>query len=244
MCGRFTLTITVEAIQERFEVAGELPAIEPRYNIAPGQPVPVVLTGGTRSLQAMRWGLAPPWVRERPGGRSLINLRAETLRDKAGFRRLLAGSRCLVPADGFFEWARDAAGRRGSPYRLALRNGAPFAFAGLWEIETTADGREAPAFTIITTEPNALVRQVHDRMPVILPRAAEESWLSAGTDATGELLALLKPFPATEMTSYAVSALVNSPKNDSPACIQPADLPARQPELWPKPEAPDGKDAH
>lgn len=242
MCGRFTLTIAIEAIAERFEVAGETPAWEPHYNIAPSQPAPVVTVSaaGPREVHLMRWGLLPDWARNRLGGKSLINVRAESLRDKTGFRRLLARGRCLVPADGFYEWPRNAAGRRGPPLRFLLRDGRPFAFAGLWELDRDAAGQPVPAFSIVTTSANDTVRPVHDRMPVILPRAAEQLWLSGpDTDAAG-LLDLLQPLPAEQLRAYRVSPAVNSPAHDSPECIRPLPdeppaappPPPRQPTLW------------
>ena len=224
MCGRFTLTISVEAVLERFNVLAEVPALAallPRYNVAPSQDMPAV-TGGDRCLlRGMTWGLIPPWAGSVAGAarRTLINVRAESLRDKPGFRRLLTGRRCLVPADGFYEWQHLPNRARGAPFRFVCRSREPFAFAGVWTEERLDVGGTHPTFAIVTTAANTLVEPIHDRMPVILPRAAEERWLAADADSA-ELLSLLCPFPADAMTAYAVSPQVNSPRGDVPACIE------------------------
>jgi putative SOS response-associated peptidase YedK len=235
MCGRFSLTITVEALATRFAVAGEVPAWEPRFNLAPSQAAAVVTAAAAsepRQLRLMRWGLCPAWARARLDGKALINIRAESLRDKPAFRTLLAGGRCLVPADGFYEWPRDSAGRRaGPPVRFVAQDGQPFAFAGLWDVETDAAGNAAPAFAIVTAAANATVRTVHDRMPLILARTAEPLWLDPAAAANpAALLARLAPLPAEALRAYRVSTAVNSPANDSPACIRPLDAaPPAQP---------------
>lgn len=230
MCGRFTLTITVDAVAERFAAVSEVPVTYPeaRYNIAPGQESLVVTAAAQRQVHTMRWGLRPEWARDRLKGQYLINLRAESLRDKPTFRRLLTAQRCLVPADSFYEWAHEASGR-GTPYRFVLTQREPFALAGLWEWETTPEGVSVPSFTIVTTAANATVAAVHDRMPVILPRAAEAVWLGGRDVPTAELIQVLQPYPGGELTRYAVSSAVSSIRNDGPECIRPV---ATQPGLW------------
>lgn len=220
MCGRFTLTASGDDLAALFEIEA-VPNLEPRYNIAPTQPVAVVRLdpeGRRRVFTLMRWGLIPSWAKDIGIGNRLINARAETLTEKPAFRTAFRRRRCLIPADGFYEWQKQTAGRK-QPYFIGLPNRRPFAFAGLWEHWEGADGSVLDSCTIITTEANERVRALHDRMPVILDRGDFGDWLDPATPLD-RLLHLLRPYPF-EMLIYPVSTLVNAPENDRPECIVP-----------------------
>ena len=221
MCGRFNQTASGEEIAEAFGL-DEAPALAPRYNIAPTQPVPVVVVeapSARRLLVERRWGLVP---RDALGKeRGFINARAETAASKPAFSEAFAARRCLVPATGFYEW-QQVDPRRRQPWLIRLASGAPFAFAGLWEPAPGALPGSAASFTIITTQPNDLTRQVHDRMPVIVPPEAYARWLDPEGLDLDELRRLLAPFPAGAMTAYPVSTHVNNAAFDDPACLAPA----------------------
>lgn len=219
MCGRFTLTTNLGTIAKRFGVARFLEEVGPRYNIAPTQAVIVVNDDGTRNLTPMQWGLIPSWAKDPAIGNRMINARAETVATKPAFRAALRKRRCLIPADGFYEW--QPIGRRKQPVYIAMKSREPFSFAGLWESWTSPDGEEIKSCTIITTEANELLKPIHDRMPVILSKEAEQVWLDPTIQDPAKLLPLLKPYPAEEMEVYPVSTKVNSPANDGPGCIQP-----------------------
>jgi putative SOS response-associated peptidase YedK len=219
MCGRFTLTTNLGAIAKRFGVARFLEEVGPRYNIAPTQTVIVVNDDGARHLTQMRWGLIPSWAKDPAIGNRMINARAETVATKPAFRVALRKRRCLIPADGFYEW--QPVGRRKQPVYIALTSRESFGFAGLWEAWTAPDGQEIKSCTIITTEANELLKPIHDRMPVILTREAEGLWLDPKVQDPAILLPLLTPYPAEEMEAYPVSTQVNSPANDGPECIEP-----------------------
>lgn len=216
MCGRYTL-IEWEELQARFHVWAEEP-LQPRYNIAPTQKA-AVITGTENRVELFRWGLIPYWAKEKTNGARLINARAETLEVKNSFRRSFASRRCLVPADGFYEW--ETRGAKKIPYRFTLREGGLFAFAGLWDVWVSPAGEEVNSFAIITTQANDLVSGIHDRMPVILSREAEEAWLDAGLTDPSVLKQLLLPYPAGLMAKQPVSTLVNSPKNETPNVLVP-----------------------
>ena len=217
MCGRFTLTTNLGAIAQRFGVPRFLEEVGPRYNIAPTQTVIVVNDDGTRHLTEMRWGLIPSWVKDPAIGNRMINARAETVATKPAFRVPLRKRRCLIPADGFYEW--QPVGRRKQPIYITLKTREPFSFAGLWEAWTSPDGEAIKTCTIISTEANDLLKPIHDRMPVILSREAEAIWLDPTIQEPAKLLRLLKPYPAEEIEVYPVSRLVNSPRNETPECI-------------------------
>jgi putative SOS response-associated peptidase YedK len=189
-------------------------ALTPRYNIAPSQEAPVILANTAPEMKLLRWGLVPPWAKNESIGARHINARAETVCDKPAFRNAFAGQRCLVLADGYYEWK----GKR--PYRFALKEETPFAFAGLWEKWSTADAPPLLTFTIITTEPNELARKAHDRMPVILRAEDYEKWLDPDFRDQEALKGILVPCPAAEMISYPVVSMVNNPKCDDPRCIE------------------------
>ncbi len=221
MCGRFTLTSTPEQIAEELELALLPSDYFPRYNIAPLQPVLVVRReeDGERGAALLRWGLVPFWAKEPLIGNRMINARAETIAEKPAYKNAFAKRRCLVLADGFYEWQR--VGGRKVPMWIHRTDGRPFAFAGIWE-RWRGEDEALETCAIITTGPNALMRSIHDRMPVILSREERERWLDLGAEP-GELRALLCPCAAGDFTAHAVSTLVNSPANNRPECIEAAD---------------------
>jgi len=219
MCGRFTLTADLDDLAERFSFQVANLSFKPRYNIAPSQQVLAVIGAEERRGGLLRWGLIPSWAKDPSMGDRMINARAETVAEKPSFRRALQKRRCLVLADGFYEWK--AEGKKKTPLYIALKNHQPFGFAGLWETWKSLEGETIHSCTIITTTPNALMESIHTRMPVILPRDAEAAWLDRAIEAPERLLPLLIPYSAKDMDAYAVSPAVNSPRNDSPACIEP-----------------------
>ena len=220
MCGRFVRKRSSSVMAKDFGVQEITEDLQPSFNVAPTQLVAVVLNGGEKRLVAMRWGLVPSWALDPTIGSRLINARAETLTAKAAFREAFKRRRCLVLGDGFFEWRKHGATK--TPLFFHLKPERPFGFAGLYETWTPPLGEPLVTCTIITSEPNELVRPVHDRMPVILPKNAEDFWLDPAVNDHTRLLDLLRPYPAEEMDAYPVSNLVNSVKNDSPECIEPA----------------------
>jgi putative SOS response-associated peptidase YedK len=219
MCGRYSQTASLKEITERFQIAvSEVLELAPRYNIAPTQSAPVVVWENARALKSLRWGLIPHWAKDSAIGRKLLNARAETVHEKPSFYKSFQSKRCLVLADGFYEWK--ANGLTKTPMRAQLASRAPFAMAGLWDRwQSPVDGKVLLTYTIITTTPNETLRAVHDRMPVILPRGAESAWLDPATKAR-ELQDMLRP-SSEAMTAYAVSTAVNSPRNESPDCAKP-----------------------
>jgi len=218
MCGRFTLTTNLGAIAHRFGVARILEEVGPRYNIAPTQTVIVANDDGSRHLTEMRWGLIPSWAKDPTIGNRMINARAETVATKPAFRVALRKRRCLIPADGFYEW--QPVGRRKQPVYIILKRRKPFSFAGLWEAWTSPEGEEVRSCTIITTEANDLLKPIHDRMPVILTKEAEKVWLDPMIQDPERLLPLLTPYLAEEMEVYPVSTKVNNPAHDGPKLLR------------------------
>ena len=219
VCGRFTLTADLDFLVERFQIAYPVAfEYKPRYNIAPSQDVPAVIRGERgNKLGTLRWGLVPFWAKDPSVGYKMINARSETAATKPSFREALRTKRCLILADGFYEWKKE--GQRKQPYRIFLKGGKPFAFAGLWSVWEKGDGRLATC-TILTTTANALLADLHDRMPVILPEEAEDVWLDPRA-SFDDIRALLKSYPADAMDYYPVSDAVNSPKNDDRSLIEP-----------------------
>ena len=241
MCGRYTLVVEREALEDRFGARfadGDSSQFEPRYNMAPGQRLPVITNDAPETIQRLEWGLVPSWADDDGGGP--INARAETVAEKPTFRAAYERRRCLVPADGFYEWVETADGKR--PYRVAFEDDRVFALAGLWERwepdeESTQAGLDAfgggaddaagnatddgplETFTIVTTEPNDLVADLHHRMAVILEPEREREWLTADDPSD-----LLEPHPADEMRAYPVSQAVNDPSVDEPSLIEPVDV--------------------
>ena len=220
MCGRFTLYHRIDDIAERFGVEVVAEDRAPSYNIAPTQQVLAVSGDGERTLGAYRWGLVPFWAKDPTIGNRMINARAETVAEKPAYKHAFRRRRCLVPADGFYEWKNE--GGRRTPMHIRFRDARLFAFAGLWEEWASPDGEPLRTCTLITVDPNPLVAPIHDRMPAILRPDEEEVWLDPGSTSPAELLALLRPHPEEEMEAYAVSRAVNSPSHDDPGCIEPA----------------------
>ncbi|OKH27099.1 SOS response-associated peptidase [Chroogloeocystis siderophila] len=217
MCGRYTLTQSAEAIAAAFGLDA-VPEMEPRYNIAPTQSVPVILYSPEkqRQLKLMRWGLIPSWAQDSSIGARLINARSETVSEKPSFRAAFRQRRCLVVADGFYEWQRQE--HKKQPYYFQLQDKQPFGFAGLWEHWQSSDGEDINTCTILTTEANELMRSIHNRMPVILNPQDYTLWLNSAAQPT-ELQDLLRPYSSQAMNSYPVSTLVNKSTNNSPECI-------------------------
>ncbi len=220
MCGRFTLGVALDDLVDAFPDFKFPAEMAPRYNIAPAQHVAVVPNSGDRTVQFFRWGLIPSWAKDPEIGNRLINARAETLAEKPSFRAAYLRRRCLILADGFYEWQTVPGSKFKIPLYVRLKSKKPFAFAGLWEL-WRPDDTPILSCTIITTEPNALLAQIHNRMPVILPPEAYDVWLDPAEQKPAVLDGLLKPYPAELMTAYPVSRLVNSVDNDTPACIVP-----------------------
>ncbi|MBI5510604.1 MAG: SOS response-associated peptidase [Deltaproteobacteria bacterium] len=220
MCGRYSLSTPGDELARVFEIPGAV-VVLPRYNIAPTQGVPVVRTpgGAPRELAILRWGLVPSWAKEPTSGARLINARAETVAEKPAFKDAFRTRRCLVVADGFFEWQKRDGGKQ--PFHIRRRDGGPFAFAGLWERWA---GPQAPAVetcTVITTAANALLLPIYDRMPVILRPEAYATWLDPKPVDRDRLLALLRPANAEELVAVPVSTAVNNPANDDRSCVAP-----------------------
>lgn len=214
MCGRFTLTIDSNAVARAFQVpVPKSLQTGPRYNVAPTQDVVTVLNDGEPHLDLLRWGLIPSWAKDASIGSRMINARAETLAEKPSFKRLLNSRRCLIPADGFYEWQKVDGGK--VPMYITLKEHEPFAFAGLWDSWKTADGEVLRTCTIITTEANNLVAPIHNRMPVILPPDARELWLDPDLREPDILLPLLKAYDPQAIQTREVSRRVNSPQYDN-----------------------------
>jgi putative SOS response-associated peptidase YedK len=219
VCGRYTLSTPADLVAELFELE-TTPELAPRYNIAPSQEAAVVRKSADgRRLDLLRWGLIPFWAKDAKIGYRTINARSETAAAKPAFRAAFRRRRCLVVADGFYEWARRGDSKQ--PYHFRLAGSGPMAFAGLWESWNDPEGGPLESFTILTTEANSLVAQAHPRMPVILPPGSHRSWLSDAVTAPEALQPMLVPYPAAEMEGFAVSTRVNSPRNDSAECVEP-----------------------
>jgi len=225
LCGRFTLTADPADLQEAFfwvDFGNSI--LTPRYNIAPSQGIAVVTNNGENKLDFYTWGLVPVWAKDPKIGFRMINARSETLSEKPSFRNAYKRRRCLILADGFYEWQKVPEQKVKTPIYIRLKDGAPFAFAGLWENWYSPDGSQILSTTIITTEPNDLLKPIHNRMPVILPPETYDSWLTSGDINYTDLNPLLQPFDSENMDAYPVSMFVNSPKNDSPDCIYPIEI--------------------
>jgi putative SOS response-associated peptidase YedK len=226
VCGRFTLTSSPERLAERFGL-DEVPGLAPRFNIAPSQEVATVRRrdgSGARVLEMRRWGLVPSWARDPRVGNRMINARSETVAERPAFRSAFRLRRCLVPADGFYEWAGGRGPRQ--PYHIRLADGAPFGIAGLWERWSGPDGGVIESCTLLTTAANARLAAVHDRMPVILEPEAFERWLDPAVREPERLRDLLRPLPPERVALHPVSRRVNDPRNDDPGCVAPVDAPA------------------
>ena len=219
MCGRYTLMADLGELARQYEFEGDIDAFDKRHNIAPSQEVLTVVGGETRRAGYMRWGLIPHWAKDPKIGRRMINARAETVAEKPAFRNALRRRRCLVLADGYYDWQRVPGSKIKRPMRIVLKTWETFAFAGLWETWRDPEGNRIASCTIITTTPNDLIRPIYSRMPVILTRDAEDLWLDQNVDDPAVLSSVLTPYPGDAMEVYEVSSLVNSVANDGPELI-------------------------
>lgn len=221
MCGRYTLGRSTKDILLRYAIQQSLFEFAPRYNIAPSQLVPIVLvSNGSRTLDSLKWGLIPFWVKDLSKAKPLINARAESLAEKPSFKQALARRRCIIPADGFYEWKGQSKTRL--PMYIRPTGDELFSFAGLWEQWTSADGEVLRTCAIITVAPNQLMSEIHNRMPAILDKRGEELWLAEEQRDVAKLSSLLRPYPDSLMRAYEVSARVNSPAVDDVDCTAAA----------------------
>jgi putative SOS response-associated peptidase YedK len=219
MCGRYTLRTPVDSLAEAFEIEEYPSSITPNYNIAPTQEVAAVVEEDEkRKLEMLHWGLIPSWAKDPSIGNKMINARAETVAEKPSFRRAFKVRRCLILADGFYEWKKTDDGKQ--PYHVKMEDGSLFAFAGLWE--TWQNGEEIRSCTIITTDANDLMSEIHHRMPVILHPEDYAMWLDHDFEEKEVLTTLLKPYPADVMEAYPASRRVNKPSNNEPSVLEPA----------------------
>jgi putative SOS response-associated peptidase YedK len=227
MCGRFVLITPGKSLAEHFRLAEE-PSLEPRYNIAPTQPVAIIKPkagSSLRELSIARWGLIPFWAKDVKIGARFINARSETASDKPAFRVAFKMRRCLIPADGFYEWKKLEKGS--DAYLVVLANRMPFAFAGLWESWKSPHGELIESCTILTTVANELLRPIHDRMPAILSPSDYELWLNPDPETSGSFKHILKSFPSEQMIMFPVSGKVNKASYDAADCMEPLTGPTR-----------------
>ena len=210
MCGRFSISKEKDEIEDRFEIHIDPAMFSKTYNAAPSQTLPIITNTAPEQASFHKWGLIPHWAKDESNGNKLINARGETIAEKPSFRDAAEKRRCLVITDGFYEWQRS--GGEKQPYRITLADESLFTFAGLWESWSAPDGRDVRTFTIITTEPNGLMKPIHKRMPVMLTPENERVWIS--DEPLEKVLYLLKPYDEKEMNAYPVSSRVNSPKNN------------------------------
>jgi putative SOS response-associated peptidase YedK len=233
MCGRYRLSRRKQLVEEYFDTASDEPDWTPRYNIAPTQPIPVIRQHPKepiRQLSLMRWGLIPSWAKNSSAAASMINARAETAATKPAFRDALKSRRCLMPADGFYEWSRT--GKAKQPYCFEVNEGKLFAFAGLWERWKDPSGQWVKSCSILTTTPNAVTSAVHDRMPVILHPDSYDLWLDPGMQNVGAVSELLNPYDPRQMRCYPVSTRINHVANDDEACSAHVELAETQGRLF------------
>jgi putative SOS response-associated peptidase YedK len=223
MCGRYTITIEEEALLARFRIWESQGQHSPRYNVAPTQKNPVVLVNkkNKRIMTQMRWGLIPSWAKDESIGNRMINARMETITQKPSFKTAFMRRRCLVPADGYYEWKKPGTPGRKTPFRIVLKSREVFAFAGLWEIWRNKEGEVIPSYTIITTEADDMVGKVHPRMPVILRPENEDRWIDLTPKDSANLLKLLDPYPADSTEMYEVSPVVGKAIIDTEDLIKP-----------------------
>jgi len=222
MCGRFALTTTPNILAKLFQL-DQVPEYKPRYNIAPTQPVVAVLQapeGDGFLARVLKWGLVPSWAQDPQMGSRLINARAETIAEKPAFRQAFRHRRCLLPADGFYEWVTSSDQTK-QPYLFRLLQGDCFSFAGLWEHWESSNGTVINSCTILTTDSNELIQPLHHRMPVIVPPESYKKWLDLRLDYPALAESIFRPYPAAEMTGFPVDPAVNDPHHDTPACMEP-----------------------
>ncbi|NWF63540.1 MAG: SOS response-associated peptidase [Chloroflexi bacterium] len=221
MCGRFTLTVDPAELTDAFAIFTFPTQFAPRYNIAPTQPVLAIPNDARNKADFFIWGLIPSWSKDPSSANKLINARSETLAEKPSFRGAYKYKRCLIPADGFYEWKTQPGTKIKTPYFIQMQDRKPFAMAGLWDEWTSPDGSPLRTCAIITTEPNQLMSTLHNRMPVILNPKDYSMWLEPTPQTPEKLATLLKPYPAEAMSAHPVSTLVNQPGNDRPECVIP-----------------------
>jgi putative SOS response-associated peptidase YedK len=218
MCGRFSIIKKAEEIIQRFSIKAGADEFIPVYNASPGQNLAVISNLESDKLNYFKWGLIPFWAKEASIGNKMINARVETIAEKPAFRNSLKSKRCLVIADGFYEWKKDNGYKQ--PFRILMKDESLFAFAGLWDTWKDGEGRGINSFTIITTEANSMMKDIHERMPVILDNDDEMIWLDDQFN-TDKKMSILKPYPSEKMKYYPVSSLVNSPVNNNLEVINP-----------------------
>ena len=216
MCGRFALYTSFQSIKEYADILAELEELEANYNVAPGQKIPIILRKNDGNyLELLKWGLIPFWAKDPQIGYKMINTRAETINEKPSFKYAFQKRRCLVPANGFYEWRK----KDKQPFYIHLKDRELFTFAGIWENWKSPEGKYIQTCSIITTSANDTLEKIHNRMPVILPKNSEMDWLS--NEDQNELKNLLRPYPAEEISFFKVSHNVNSVKNNQPELINP-----------------------
>lgn len=221
MCGRFTITADEDMLMQTFELMNIPFTYAPSYNAAPSQMIPAIIADrGTKRIGQLKWGLVPSWAKDPAIGNKLINARAETLLDKPSFKQLVPRKRCIIPADGFYEWKKTANATK-VPMRIGVTDQPLFAMAGLYDTWTAPDGSKLHTCTIITTEANEFMQPIHHRMPVILPREHLDLWLDRTVQDWDRLQPLLKPYPDDKMNAYEVSPQVGNVRNNHPDCIKP-----------------------
>jgi putative SOS response-associated peptidase YedK len=233
MCGRYRLSRRKQLVEEYFDAPAPETDWAPRYNIAPTQPVPVIRQHPqqpARNLSLVCWGLVPSWAKDSSGAAGMINARSETASTKPAYRDALKSRRCLIPADGFYEWKRVAKAKQ--PYCFEVDEGQLFAFAGIWDRWRGADGKVLETCSILTTAPNAVAAEIHDRMPVILGSDAYDLWLDPGFTNLDGVSDLLRPYPASSMRCYPVSTRVNQAQNDDAECSRPIVIVQSQQHLF------------
>lgn len=232
MCGRYTIVVTPQQLREIFDYL-EQPNFPPRYNVAPTQPIPIVrLINGQRHFALVRWGLLPSWVKDPKAFSLLINARGETVDAKPAYKAAMKRRRCLIPADGFYEW--QAGGPRKQPYYIRPKSGEPLAFGGLWETWIGPNGEELETAAIVTTTANETLKPIHDRMPVIIAPEQFDLWLGNGDEDTKAAMGLIKPAPDELLEAIPVSAEVNRVANDNPSLIERGEMLSAEPPPKPK----------
>lgn len=230
MCGRYSFAPDLKIVNEHYEITLNDGVLHPNYNCAPTQLLPVITNELPSQLSFYSWGLVPFWAKDKTIGSKLINARAETISEKASFKNAFRRRRCLVLADAFYEWKKMPGSKSKTPYRIFLPERPLFSMAGIWETWKSAEGDALNSFSVITTIPNELMAEIHNRMPVILTKNAEKIWLQP--DDENQLKELLKPYPAKAMSAYRISNLVNSPRNNHKNITQPVDPGDPAPDLF------------
>ncbi len=222
MCGRFSFAPELKIVNEHYNITVNDGDINPNYNCTPGQLLPVISNNNPGTISKYFWGLIPFWAKDKNIGYKMINSRGETITEKMSFKNAFKKRRCLVPADAFYEWQKKSGSKEKIPYRVFLPNQPVFSMAGIWEQWKNPEGEYIRSFSIVTTSPNELMAEIHNRMPVILTKESEKQWLES--DDEEGLLKLIKPYEANKMEAHRVSTLVNSPRNNSKEIIKPVKI--------------------